>query len=1311
MPLLNKKQFAKAPPLDFEAEALVGKSEFWKIRFTEEMFSDYEEYLKRLSIYRQPIWENEHTGQTLLSYEDALKQEKDFVHKKSQALHSVYLSISYLVQVFRLANLYAGTSINMINDLYEKLKGKYYPNEIVLVRISNSQNLQKGILLNPIIPPGSISSPKPPQNSKSAKKRSSSSSSSSVTSAKIQSILANEDVSEYSVRIFNESTGKLDPEIVVHKDQITRSMEVFSKKALKSILSISGSRDRSTGIFHIEPYLLLYLGLAPSNLNLVESNRDSQIILNDLIASAKRNFDLIYGSKKKSKSKSLQDIASFNNKENDANSLLLKKDQFPFISLSESPLATAEKKSNSLLNFLREKFVTVKKFPINDIDLIQYNYLTSKKGILYEIDFEWNSLLNKKQLKPKTKSAKKQLKLSTNGTLELVSHNNTSLSSVDPQTVAPALDEQKTLPTHNQWPIPSVLWRVDPKLINSTMETFIFFSWFTKPLMITGFTLDQYESCLGHGLAAKKQIKSHNDHYDDQDDNDNVIPECTLFSSCINALLNVIIDDRSQDSNKSDIFTYRNEHFIEECKDKAFCYKFFDDDIVHEAPMDVTNDPESNDPLTSIKSVSDTNTNGLAALTDDVEMVDINKNATLSDDKDDDSDFSSSELSDVAMSDSSSFSDDDYKYDKPSKKFKKIKKEPPKPPKKPKANRAPKPPSSRVGLRSANPPSSNTKSSSNPRSNNDDSDSSDLSSLSDSDLQTDHDLQSRFLKICGYKFDFSAMSLKKDKSNLFCQLGKSWHKHNSKLANNTWAYSLIGYLVESSIETPELIDILRVLGKCDLSPDFISQSIYKSLSVGQRLHIIGILQSDNASCRKIRSYIDLCSNNSSILRRDFFVLRKDLRQIIQEKKALISESDPSIISSADADPNQAENTNPKQGTDQKLQFSSNYSSRSSAPLVDNEKEIRRLTRQENNLVKSLSELEKNLRKLQVFRLQPIGIDRYNNKYFYTDGIGDGLLNSTSRVFVVPDSLTFNAGYHPTNENNQYHPHSDYSNSLPNFVYRSLIAELGPDWSKKVLNGVCKPKNSGNKLEFLQLPLSQISDHTHHWACYSTVSEIDALMSWLDKRGTQEALLLENLSEFYPKIVNGMRKRRSNLEKEISNFNDFVASVTPLISEESRHKDLSSILTKNYLRMGRDENICSYSSLSMFSEMASHGNYMENFFPGNEGSPDCLKFNLFDKAVSSKFGEIPQKPDMQTEFKSKSSANISTPNSVHHSHLTSNSSTTAIPDITSDKDFDSDFSDSNGQPSKNKQLTVGLRTRSRISVYKTPKFVESYLQYR
>ncbi|OMJ13694.1 DDT domain-containing protein [Smittium culicis] len=1305
MPLLNKKQFSKAPPLDFEAEALAGKSEFWKIRFTEEMFSDYEEYLKRLSIYRQPIWENEHTGQTLLSYEDALKLEKDFMQKKTQALHSVYLSISYLVQVFRLANLYVGTSINMINDLYEKLKGKYYPNEIILVRFSNSQNLQKGIILNPIIPPGSISAPKPPQNSKSAKKRSSSSS--SATSAKILSTLTNEDVSEYSVRIFNESTGKLDPEIVVHKDQITRSMEVFSKKALKSILSISGSRDRSTGTFHIEPYLLLYLGLAPNNLNLVESNRDSQIILNDLIATAKRNFDLIYGSKKKSKSKSLQDIASANNKENGANSLLLKKDQFPFISLSESPLVTAEKKSNSLLNFLREKFVTVKKFPINDIDLIQYNYLTSKKGILYEIDFEWNNLLNKKQLKSKPKSTKKQLKLSTNGTLELVSYNNTPLSNADPQTDTSAIDEKTTLPTHNQWPIPSVLWRVDPNLINSTMETFIFFSWFTKPLMITGFTLDQYESSLGHGLAAKKHKISCNDHGDDED----VIPECTLFSSCINALLNVIIDDRSQESNKSDIFTNRNENFTKECKDKAYCYKYFDDDIIHEAPMDVTDDPVSNDPLTSINPIPDTNTNGLAAYKDDVEMIDINKDTALSDDKDDDSDFSSSELSDVAMSDSSSFSDADYKYDKPSKKFKKIKKEPPKLPKKPKANKAPKPPSSRVGLRSANPPSSDTKTSSNPRSNNDDSDSSDLSSLSDSDLQTDHDLQSNFLKICGYKFDFSAMSLKKDKSNLFYQLGKSWHKHSSKIANNTWAYSLIGYLVESSVETPEHIDILRALGKCDLSPDFISQSIYKSLSVGQRLHIIEVLQSDNASCRKIRSYIDLCNNNSSILRRDFVVLRKDLRQIIQEKKSLISESDPSTISSAEADTNQAENANPKQGTDQKLQFSSNYSSRSSAPLVDNEKEIRRLTRQENNLVKSLSELEKNLRKLQVFRLQPIGIDRYNNKYFYTDGIGDGLLNSTSRVFVVPDTLTFNSGYHSTNENNQYHPHSDYSNSLPNFVYRSLIAELGPDWSKKVLNGVCKPKNSGNKLEFLQLPLSQISDHTHHWACYSTVSEIDALMSWLDKRGTQEALLLENLTEFYPKIVNGMRKRRSNLEKEISNFNDFVASVTPLISEESRHKDLSSILTKSYLRMGRDDNICSYSSLSMFSETASHGNYMENFFPGNEGSPDCLKFNLFDKTITSKFGEIPQKPDLHTEVTNKSSANISSSNSVQHTHLTSNSSTSIIHDITSDKDFDSDFSDSNGQSSKNKQLTVGLRTRSRISVYKTPKFVESYLQYR
>ncbi|QCE15073.1 hypothetical protein DEO72_LG11g2081 [Vigna unguiculata] len=80
MPLLRRKPFALVePPIDLEpSESL------FQIRFTKEVFRDYNDYLNRLNQYRKRVWTCKVTGKTGLTYEEALVSEKHGAEKVQQ---------------------------------------------------------------------------------------------------------------------------------------------------------------------------------------------------------------------------------------------------------------------------------------------------------------------------------------------------------------------------------------------------------------------------------------------------------------------------------------------------------------------------------------------------------------------------------------------------------------------------------------------------------------------------------------------------------------------------------------------------------------------------------------------------------------------------------------------------------------------------------------------------------------------------------------------------------------------------------------------------------------------------------------------------------------------------------------------------------------------------------------------------------------------------------------------------------------------------------------------------------------------------
>ncbi|XP_077249744.1 DDT domain-containing protein isoform X2 [Tasmannia lanceolata] len=80
MPLYKRKPFSLLdPPQDLNLAEPV-----FQVRFTKEIFRDYQEYLDRINLYRQRVWTCKVTGKTNLTYEEALVSERRATEKVQQ---------------------------------------------------------------------------------------------------------------------------------------------------------------------------------------------------------------------------------------------------------------------------------------------------------------------------------------------------------------------------------------------------------------------------------------------------------------------------------------------------------------------------------------------------------------------------------------------------------------------------------------------------------------------------------------------------------------------------------------------------------------------------------------------------------------------------------------------------------------------------------------------------------------------------------------------------------------------------------------------------------------------------------------------------------------------------------------------------------------------------------------------------------------------------------------------------------------------------------------------------------------------------
>ncbi|KAK6125550.1 hypothetical protein DH2020_040713 [Rehmannia glutinosa] len=115
MPLYKRKPFALVEkPDDLKPEELV-----FQIRFTKEIFRSYNEYLKRINLYRKRVWTCKATGKGNLTYEEALVSEE----KASKRIQNI--PIQHVAPVLRDVQFSMLNLKDLVNSIAAKFEGPF----------------------------------------------------------------------------------------------------------------------------------------------------------------------------------------------------------------------------------------------------------------------------------------------------------------------------------------------------------------------------------------------------------------------------------------------------------------------------------------------------------------------------------------------------------------------------------------------------------------------------------------------------------------------------------------------------------------------------------------------------------------------------------------------------------------------------------------------------------------------------------------------------------------------------------------------------------------------------------------------------------------------------------------------------------------------------------------------------------------------------------------------------------------------------------------------------------------------------------
>ncbi|KAI7824029.1 hypothetical protein BX661DRAFT_186148 [Kickxella alabastrina] len=336
---------------------------------------------------------------------------------------------------------------------------------------------------------------------------------------------------------------------------------------------------------------------------------------------------------------------------------------------------------------------------------------------------------------------------------------------------------------------------------------------------------------------------------------------------------------------------------------------------------------------------------------------------------------------------------------------------------------------------------------------------------------------------------------------LLRHLSRTWA--DTQTARDAWASALAGWVLEASHAdyASELHALRRALWDSRSDTGGLEATLWGALDgCASRLQLLEVLVGECTSIDCVREFLEQSAEQSVELRRERVELRREAKRVAEQLDEL-DRADQAAVA---------------------LGESREQGRKETEVGALRLKERRRLGEAERQHQKRLDAVERELRRLGVGRLVPLGCDRYLTRYFFLDGIGACPLSGacTGRVLVQPAA---------------WPELVEHFAGQPGFVRAAWPLELPPVWSGgaavsdflgRADHGIT---SSAPQLAEPQLPLAELARAGELWGYYATTVQVDELRRWLDPRGRREAALAAELELVHMALGVSLRARCRLLE--------------------------------------------------------------------------------------------------------------------------------------------------------------------------------------
>ncbi|KAJ2772848.1 hypothetical protein IWQ57_001585 [Coemansia nantahalensis] len=1043
----------------------------WQIRFTGEVFDDYDKYLDRLMLYRRPVWTCKESGRTCLTYEQALLEERAERHRST----GIGFSDALICEMLSFMNQSTLPVLQAMDVLYYRFRYDFFPGEHLDVKYPDTEGAMYECCVVSVGPlpqapalgmfPGSLArdlgddvpiveisgrrmaSPASLAQSDSAIER---------LGAHACRVIAHDERKHrmYTVRLYDVDGGLIDnSDIAVPATELSRSRNVFTKVALRQFLNDHLRHDaRSGGPWVVRPEWRERFRIPYNHCGGAQALRLPR-------ANSKRASGAFYMP---------------------GDETLL--DTLPAgvagVRLGSSPLSSSgrQRKCNAIVlvdphaDERDPGLKIMRKFPANDLEYVNYKHARLSQSALWAYRRKAPSPAGMPADSPLSKGRKSY---AITKYFAVSAGKRSGPGEPEPESgVDNAEDESGTEDPDLacRWPVPLCKWQVPLALVSRALAVYMFVSCYSAPLKLDPYPLDYLESALVHSLPPPATGEAGEDSLQSP-------PVATpVYRESVIALLNSIIDDRQRSGLPPHVAS-RIDAMVD-AQNAALSDHEEVDIVADAAPMDISDNeaaPPKLPPIGPQAALTRTGNRQASSAATRVGRSRLQRSTRLTNS----SSIASSESDSGSESNGSAASAATAASTRRGRGRRRA---------------AP----SRKGMRNGRAGPSSVASSR-------------ATTPASVDSDQEDSVPSHKAANGGRgapKQTVAAVAMAKLASlqghALLRHLSRTWAAATIGPSRDMWAAQLAGWIIEARQDYPELAPIASALwDNSAFTLEGLEAALWGAADVEMRLVLLELLAVECANNDSIREYLEKCADAMQELRRERAELRREHKRITEALGDLDREE-------AQEDGAGASEISREQGRKEKEQE------------IQRQKDRRKLGESERQQRRRLDHVEREMRRNSIGRLTPLGMDRFFNGYYLIDGIGScPATGATGRIFVRPASrgeqLDATWGL-------PMHMASIWAMEMP----AAWVGELVPRAKDSKLMDLAWPGERPAE----EAEMRALGARGELWGYYATQAQVDALKRWLDPKGKRESALLAELELHQTAIASSIRRRCQTLERSL-----------------------------------------------------------------------------------------------------------------------------------------------------------------------------------